>query len=427
MQRPREGLLRVRNHHRSEAGFQKQWCSLGEKEFKIGSNSVFMGNAQVRKTTSRTLDVEDDSMNARFTLQLSSENELNGWFEELSRVAGSTLGTRVAPVELQRSLTYRRVKSEPVVLVELVRKQNESNYKCCDCNSDESVEWISINLLCVVCIKCSGVHRSLGSHISKIRSLTLDNFNSPEVLRLLRHNVSNSNVNSIFESKLSIGDKIRPFASDLERSTFIGDKYKGKIWVDEMVFDVGKSFKSLLKSIHLNSIYMLQRCLAQSKCLLREIVQAQSSMGIDEQQLPTAFRYSLKHPDMVHGHPVYYITEFLLLNGLPVEDFPVDCSNLSHPMYKYWRKRFDIYGTWMPIQSNGDNSNAANISSLSSFSNSSPSEDKNSSSNKRWSLNPIPNTAQVIMAPTNLLTAHKSLRLSRKGHSTGSNRNSTCG
>ncbi|CAR29055.1 hypothetical protein ZYGR_0W00830 [Zygosaccharomyces rouxii] len=446
MRRLREGLLQVRNHHKSDDGFQLQLCSLGEHEFRIGGNSVVMENAHIRKTTSRTLDVEDYDMHSRFTLQLPTEKELNSWLDELKRVAGSTFTNKKAtvpnkrPAPIHRSMTLTALNggnnnsrekrnsvmnetpvvggnSKPITLVELVRKQNCSNCNCCECNSNQSVEWISVNLLCVVCIKCSGVHRSLGSHISKIRSLTLDNFTSPEVLHLLRYKVSNANVNSVYESNLPVGSKIKPFASDVERSQFITEKYKNKAWVDDITTDINQSFKELIKAIHLNSIYMLQRCLAQSKLGLREIVQRKTP---PDEELPTIFQYSLKHHDMVHGRPLYYITEFLLLNGLPVDEIPLDCLNSDHPMYRYWKKRFETYGTyhWSPQGKSVGRTNSG-ITSISS-SNSISSNDKNAN-NKRWSLNAMPTTAQVIMAPTNLLTVHKSLRLSRRGHSSGNN------
>jgi len=40
------------------------------------------------------------------------------------------------------------------------------NVSCAECGKD-SPDWISINLGCVICIECSGVHRSLGVHVSK--------------------------------------------------------------------------------------------------------------------------------------------------------------------------------------------------------------------------------------------------------------------
>jgi hypothetical protein len=41
------------------------------------------------------------------------------------------------------------------------------NPVCCDCGT-LAPEWVSLNLGVLLCITCSGVHRSLGTHVSKV-------------------------------------------------------------------------------------------------------------------------------------------------------------------------------------------------------------------------------------------------------------------
>jgi hypothetical protein len=59
----------------------------------------------------------------------------------------------------------------------------DGNKSCVDCNSDK-VEWASLSMGTVMCLQCSGVHRSYGSHISFVRSLQLDRWDPTQIKRM---------------------------------------------------------------------------------------------------------------------------------------------------------------------------------------------------------------------------------------------------
>lgn len=87
--------------------------------------------------------------------------------------------------------------------LEILRKV-AGNDVCADCGCHDP-DWASLNLGILLCIECSGVHRNLGVHISKVRSLTLDvKVWEPSVINLFQ-SLGNMYANSIWEELLEIG------------------------------------------------------------------------------------------------------------------------------------------------------------------------------------------------------------------------------
>nr|XP_043894666.1 arf-GAP with coiled-coil, ANK repeat and PH domain-containing protein 3 isoform X2 [Solea senegalensis] len=107
------------------------------------------------------------------------------------------------------------------------------NEQCCDC-SQADPRWASINLGILLCIECSGIHRSLGVHCSKVRSLTLDSW-EPELLKLMCE-LGNSVINHIYEGSYQ-GQGVKkplPSSSRQEKEAWIKAKYVEKKFLKKL-------------------------------------------------------------------------------------------------------------------------------------------------------------------------------------------------
>lgn len=107
-----------------------------------------------------------------------------------------------------------------------IRSRVPGNGYCVDCDA-ANPEWASLNLGVLMCIECSGIHRNLGSHISKVRSLDLDDWPPGHLSVMLA--IGNSLANSVWEANVPRG-RMKPTAASPheEKEAWIRSKYEAK-------------------------------------------------------------------------------------------------------------------------------------------------------------------------------------------------------
>lgn len=98
-------------------------------------------------------------------------------------VAVPLLNMATAEIERMRAEKSKQYHRFPSACVHLLRRI-DGNHRCVDCGEHDP-QWAAVSYGALLCLQCSGHHRSLGVQVSCVRSIDMDEWSLEQVLGML--------------------------------------------------------------------------------------------------------------------------------------------------------------------------------------------------------------------------------------------------
>ncbi|XP_018413782.1 PREDICTED: arf-GAP with GTPase, ANK repeat and PH domain-containing protein 1 isoform X7 [Nanorana parkeri] len=154
--------------------------------------------------------------------EATSYEERDGWVQAIESQILASLQS------CESSKNKSRLTSQNEALALQSIRSLPGNSHCVDCDAP-SPDWASLNLGALMCIECSGIHRNLGTHLSRVRSLDLDVW-PPELIKVMSA-IGNELANSVWEG--SSQGHVKPCSESPreEKERWIRAKYEQKLFL----------------------------------------------------------------------------------------------------------------------------------------------------------------------------------------------------
>ncbi|KAJ8255930.1 hypothetical protein COCON_G00197940 [Conger conger] len=154
--------------------------------------------------------------------EATSYEERDAWVQAIE----SQILASLQSCESSKNKSRLTSQTEAIALQSI--RNLRGNSHCVDCEA-QNPDWASLNLGALICIECSGIHRNLGTHLSRVRSLDLDEW--PLELIKVMSSIGNELANSVWEANAQGRIKPAPDGSREERERWIRGKYEQKLFL----------------------------------------------------------------------------------------------------------------------------------------------------------------------------------------------------
>ncbi|XP_059823160.1 arf-GAP with GTPase, ANK repeat and PH domain-containing protein 1 isoform X2 [Hypanus sabinus] len=154
--------------------------------------------------------------------EAASYEERDAWVQAIE----SQILASLQSCESSKNKSRLTSQNEAIALQSI--RNIRGNSQCVDCEA-LNPDWASLNLGALICIECSGIHRNLGTHLSRVRSLDLDDW-PVELIRVMS-SIGNEMANGIWEGSAQGRTKPSLDSTREEKERWIRAKYEQKLFL----------------------------------------------------------------------------------------------------------------------------------------------------------------------------------------------------